>query len=79
MAVAVSFVVPFSALGSFFTYATYVSLDWVMLLVVALSAIVGGYIGNYMMHFKLEQSHIKKIMAVILYILAFKLLWHFVV
>ena len=79
VAVTVSFVVPFSALGSFFTYATYVPLDWVMLLVVALSAIVGGYIGNYMMHFKLKQSHIKKIMAGLLYLLALKLLWHFVV
>ena len=79
VAVAVSFVVPFSALGSFFTYATYVPLDWVMLLVVALSAIVGGYIGNYMMQFKLKHSHIKKIMAGLLYLLALKLLWHFVV
>ena len=78
VAVAVSFVVPFSALGSFFTYATYVPLDWVMLFVVALSAIVGGYIGNYMMHFKLKQSHIKKIMAGLLYLLALKLLWHFI-
>ena len=79
VAVAVSFVVPFSALGSFFTYATYVPLDWILLIVVALSAIVGGYIGNYMMHFKLQQSHIKKIMALLLYLLAFKLLWHFVI
>ena len=78
IAVAVSFVVPFSALGSFFTYATYVPLDWVMLLVVALSAIVGGYIGNYMMQFKLKQSHIKKVMAGLLYLLAFKLLFHFI-
>ena len=60
VAVAVSFVVPFSALGSFFTYASYVTLDYKLLAVVALCAIVGGYIGNYMMHFKLEQSHIKK-------------------
>jgi len=78
VAVAVSFVVPFSALGSFFTYATYVPLDPVMLVVVSLSAIVGGYIGNYMMHFKLSQSHIKKIMALLLYLLAIKLLWYFI-
>ncbi len=79
VAVAVSFVVPFSALSSFFTYATYVPLDWIMLFVVAISAIVGGYIGNYTMHFKLKQSHIKKIMAGLLYLLALKLLWHFVI
>jgi len=78
VAVAVSFVVPFSALGSFFTYASYVPLDWVLLLCVAFSAIVGGYIGNYMMHFKLKQKQIKKLMAFILYGLALKLLWHFI-
>jgi len=78
VAVAVSFVVPFSALGSFFTYASYIPLDWVLLLLVAISAITGGYIGNYMMHFKLDQADIKKLMAVLLYGLAFKLLYHFV-
>ena len=77
VAVSVSFVVPFSALGSFFTYASYVPLDWFLLLLIALSAIAGGYIGNYMMHFKLEQSQIKKLMAIILYGLALKLLLGF--
>jgi uncharacterized membrane protein YfcA len=79
VAVAVSFVVPFSALGSFFTYATYVDIDWILLTLISLSAIVGGYIGNYLMHFKLEQSHIKKLMALLLYALAFKLLFHFII
>jgi uncharacterized membrane protein YfcA len=78
VAVAVSFVVPFSALGSFFTYASYVPLDWTLLICVSLSAIVGGYIGNYFMHFKLKQEHIKKLMATILYLLALKLLYHFI-
>ncbi len=78
VAIAVSFVVPFSALGSFLTYASYVPLDWVLLLVVALSAVVGGYIGNYFMYFKLKQRHVKNIMALLLYLLALKLLWHFV-
>jgi uncharacterized membrane protein YfcA len=78
VAVTVSFVVPFSALGSFFTYATYVPLDWTLLGLISLSAIAGGYIGNYFMHFKLEQQHIKKLMAVILYMLALKLLYNFI-
>jgi len=71
-------IVPFSALGSFFTYASYVPLDWKLLAVVALCAIVGGYIGNYMMYFELKQSHIKKIMAGLLYLLALKMLWHLI-
>ena len=77
VAVAVSFVVPFSALSSFATYASYIHLDWVLLAVVAISAIIGGYIGNYLMYFKLKQKDIKKLMALILYILAIKMLISF--
>ncbi len=77
-AVIVSFVVPFSALGSFFTYATYVDLDWIMLMVVGASAVIGGYVGNYLMFFKLEQKHVKTLMAIILYFLALRLLYHFI-
>ena len=77
VAIAVSFVVPFSALSSFFTYASYLSLDWVLLGVVSVSAICGGYIGNYMMQFKLKQEYIKKLMALLLYAIAIKLLIHF--
>jgi len=78
VAVTVSFVVPFSALSSFFTYASYVQLDWILLFCISASAIIGGYIGNYFMYFKLKQEHIKKVMALILYVLAFKLLYHFI-
>ncbi|SFV57127.1 hypothetical protein MNB_SV-9-492 [hydrothermal vent metagenome] len=79
VAVTVSFVVPFSALGSFFTYATYIKIDWILLIFIAISSIIGGYIGNYFMHFKLKQEDIKKLMAIILYLLAFKLLFEFLV
>jgi len=75
VAVAVSFVVPFSALGSFFTYASYIDLDITLLICVSLSAIIGGYTGNYLMHFKLKEEHIKKLMATILYLLALKLMF----
>ncbi len=75
VAVTVSFVVPFSAISSFFTYASYVQIDWILLFCVSISAIIGGYIGNYLMHFKLEQKDTKKVMAFILFILAIKLLW----
>ena len=78
VAITVSFVVPFSALGSFFTYASYISLDWILLAFVSISAIIGGYIGNYLMHFKLKSSDIKRLMAIILYLLAFKLLYYFI-
>ncbi len=75
VAVTVSSVVPFAALSSFFTYASYVKLDWILLLCVMLASIAGGYIGNYLMHFKLDQMKTKKLMGIILYILAFKMLY----
>ena len=77
VAITASFVVPFSALSSFFTYASYTPLDFKLLGVISLCAIIGGYVGNYLMHFKLEQEHIKKLMAIILYLLAFKFLYHY--
>ncbi len=75
VAVTVSSVVPFAALSSFFTYASYVKLDWILLFCVMIASIAGGYIGNYLMHFKLDQTKTKKMMGVILYILAFKMLY----
>ena len=76
VAIMVSFVVPFSAFTSFLSYASFVQIDWVLLSVTTVAAILGGYIGNYMMHFKLSQAQIRKVIAVILYILALKMLWH---
>ncbi|SFV58724.1 hypothetical protein MNB_SV-8-1332 [hydrothermal vent metagenome] len=79
VAVTVSSVVPFAALSSFFTYASYVKLDWILLLCVMLASIAGGYIGNYLMHFRLDQMKTKKLMGIILYILAFKMLYKLMV
>ena len=74
VAVAVSFVVPFSAFTSFLSYASFVPMDWAMLAVCAAGAVLGGYVGNYLMHFKLSQRQIKKVIAVILYILAARMI-----
>ncbi len=74
VAVAVSFAIPLSAFTSFLSYASFVQMDWTLLSVATLAAVLGGYIGNYFMHFKLTQAQIKKIIALILYILAIKML-----
>lgn len=70
---AVSFVIPFSTLGAFFTYATFVKIDYILLLVVAVAAILGGFIGNRISHFHLSSVHIKKIIGVLLLLIAFRL------
>ncbi len=73
VAVAVSFVVPFSALSSFLSYASFVTIDWGLLGACAAGAIVGGTIGNWLMHFKLSQTDVRRVIATILYLLAIKM------
>jgi len=74
-AYAVSFVIPFSTLGGFFTYLSFVHMDWALLGVVSVAAIIGGYLGDYIMHYKLTPAQVKKIIAIILFILAAKMLY----
>ncbi len=73
MAVAVSFMIPFSTFSAFLSYISFVKIDWILLVVTSFGAILGGYIGNAVMHFKLDAKQIKKIIAILLYILAFKM------
>ncbi len=73
-AVAVSFVVPFAAIGTFVSYATFITIDWSLLAAVALGAVLGAMLGNHLLHDRLEPAQVKKVIALILYILAAKLL-----
>ena len=73
MAIAVSFMVPFATFSAFLSYATFVSIDYLLLLLCAIAAVLGGYVGNHIMHFRLSSAHIKKIIGIILYILAIKI------
>jgi uncharacterized membrane protein YfcA len=75
LAVAMSFVIPFSTFSAFLTYLSIVKIDWVLLAVATIAAILGGYIGNYIMHFHLNQKQIKKIIGIMLYLIAIKMLW----
>jgi hypothetical protein len=73
MAVAVSFMLPFSTLSAFLSYASFVSIDYWLLLCCAVAAVLGGYAGNHIMHFRLSSKQIKKIIGLILYLLAIKI------
>ena len=75
LAVTMSFVIPFSTFTAFLTYLSIVQMDWVLLFSATIAAILGGFIGNYIMHFHLNQKQIKKIIGIILYIIAFKMIW----
>jgi len=70
----VSFVIPFSSLGAFVTYLQFVQMDWYLLADVTVAALLGGYLGEKIMHFKLSQSQVKKLIGVVLYLLAIKMM-----
>ncbi len=72
-AYAVSFVIPFSTFGAFLTYLQFVQMPWILLGVVTSAAILGGYIGGKIMYYKLNQAQVKKLIAVVLYLVAIKM------
>ena len=74
-AYAVSFVIPFSSLGAFFTYLQFINMNWLLLADVTVAALLGGYLGGKVMHFNLSQKHIKKLIGGLLYIIAFKIIF----
>lgn len=70
----VSFVIPFSSAGGFLTYLQFVAMDWALLAAVGVAAVVGGYLGARLMNRRLNAGHVKKLIAVLLLLLAGKLL-----
>ena len=75
IAISISFVIPFSSLVAFYSYATVIQIDYLLLIVVGIGALIGGMIGNYLLHFKVASKTIKKILAIVLYLLAIKILF----
>jgi len=74
-AYAISFVIPFSTLGAFATYLSFVQMDWILLGVVSVAAIIGGYIGDFIMHYRLTPAQVKKLIAVVLLLLSAKMMY----
>jgi len=74
-AYAISFIIPFSSLGAFATYLSFVDMDWMLLGVVTVAAIIGGYLGDFIMHYRLSAKQVKKLIAVVLLLLAAKMIY----
>ncbi len=75
IAIGISFVIPFSSIVAFGSYASVIELDYTLLAVVGVGAYIGGMIGNYILHFKISSKAIKKILGFALYIIAIKMLF----
>ncbi len=68
-----AFVVPFSSLSGFLTYLSLGTIDFKLLLITSLPGIVGAIIGTKFMHNRLNPQVVKKILAVILLLMALKM------
>ena len=70
-----AFVVPFSSFSGFLTYWSMGSVDWKLSAIAAISGLAGATLGTIFMHKKLNPKTVKKILAVILLLMAVKLSW----
>jgi len=70
-----AFVVPFSSFSGFLTYWAMGNVNWHILIIASVAGIIGAALGTMFMHKKLNPNHVKKILAVILLIMAVKLMF----
>ena len=70
-----AFVVPFSSFSGFLTYWAMGSINWRILLIASVAGIAGATLGTIFMQKKLNAGTVKKILAVILLLMAAKLIF----
>ncbi len=70
-----AFVVPFSSFSGFLTYWAMGNVNWRILIIASVAGVIGATLGTMVVHKKLNHNHVKKILAVILLIMAVKLLF----
>jgi uncharacterized membrane protein YfcA len=70
-----AFIVVFASLSGFFGHATFGNINWNLLIFSAVSSIAGALVGSWLMHRKLEAKQVKKIIGIVLYAIAAKMLW----
>ncbi len=68
-----AFVVPFSSLSGFLTYWSIGTVDWRLLIITSLSGVAGATIGTIFMQKRLNPKIVKRILAIILLIMAVKM------
>ena len=69
-----AFVVPFSSFFGFLTYWALGSVNWHILLIASFAGVFGASLGTMFMHNKLNHNTVRKILAVILLLMAIKLI-----
>ena len=70
-----AFIVIFSSLSGFFGHAALGNINWTLLLFSAFGSIAGALLGSWLLHRKLAAAQVKKIIGIVLYGIAAKMLW----
>jgi len=70
-----AFVVPFSSFSAFITYWAMGSVDWKILAIASIAGVAGATLGTALMQKKLSAASVKKILAIILLVMAVKLIF----
>lgn len=78
IAAVTAFVVPFSSFSAFLTYWAIGSVNWEILIIASLAGIIGATLGTMFMHKKLNANTVKKILAIILLVMAIKLIFNII-
>ncbi len=70
-----AFVVPFSSFSGFLTYWAMGNVNWRILVIASVAGVLGASLGTIFMHKKLNHNTVKKILALILLVMAVKLMF----
>lgn len=69
------FIVIFSSLAGFFGHAALGNVNLPLLTSAASASIAGGLVGAWLLSFKLKGSQVKRVIGIVLYLIAAKMIW----
>ena len=73
--ITVSSLIPFVSFSAFVTYASFVEIDWILIVVVSVGAFFGGYFGNKIMYKIKDDKHLKYLISMVLIVIAVEMLY----
>lgn len=74
----VSFMIPWSTFAAFLSYAWLISIDWLLITVISLAAVLGGNAGTFIMHKYLKDIQMKNVLAGILFLIGMKMFFEII-
>ncbi|WP_028585823.1 sulfite exporter TauE/SafE family protein [Desulfogranum mediterraneum] len=79
IAATVSLMIPASTCTAFLSYAYLVDIDWILIMVITVAALLGGIIGTTIMHSYLRDVEMKNILAAILCLIAGNMIYGMII